>query len=42
VLEVESISGNNVWCKDPDGDDDDPRISVSLPLVCELVNSFGR
>ncbi len=42
VLEVESISGNDVWCKDPDGDDDDALINVPLPLVCELVNLFGR
>jgi hypothetical protein len=42
VLEVESISGDNVWCKDQDGDDDDPLINVPLPLACNLINSFGH
>lgn len=39
--EIVSISGDNVTCRDPDVDDDGPLIELPLPLVSQLVNSFG-
>lgn len=42
VLEVAVILDEVAGCKDPDGDDDDALIELPLPLVSELINSFGR
>ncbi len=43
VYEVVRISGNVVWCKDPDDEDDDAVLhEFQLELVSELINTFGR
>jgi len=43
VFEVERIEGNVAICKDPDDDSDAGNSTeLPLPLVSDLVNSFGR
>jgi hypothetical protein len=43
VFEVERIDGNVAICKDPDDDSDAGNpTELPLPLVSDLVNSFGR